>query len=139
MEINPYLVREYTPEDREMIEGWHHGHESLAPPEAILPKLGVVVHDPDGRDMAAMWLYMDNSVGVCFVEHIVTVPGIGPSQARKALERGLEYLRFYAASNDYGIIFIHTLPAIARRCEKLGFQKLKEAMVSMWRLTKGEF
>jgi len=121
-----------------MIEVWHHGHGTFAPPEALLPKLGVVVQDANGRDLAAMWLYMDNSVGVCFVEHIVTVPRLGPSQARKALERGLDYLRLFAASNNYGVVFIHTLPAIARRCEKLGFATLKSGLISMWRLTKGE-
>ena len=137
MAINPYLVREYSPEDWEMIEKWHYGHGTIPPPAEILPKLGVIVHQPTGKDFAAMWLYMDNSVGVCFVEHIVTVPGLGPSQARQSLERGLDYLRSFAASNDYGVLFIHTLPAIARRCEKLGFNRMKEGLTSMWRLTKG--
>ena len=126
------MVRDYTTEDRDMVEDWHQGHGSIAPPEILLPKLGIVV-SIDCNPSAAMWLYMDNSTGVCFPDHIVTRPCLGPTTARKVLEEGIQFLRWTAAEMGYGAMICHTLPAIARTLKKIGFKECNSrAMVQLW-------
>jgi len=117
-----FLVREYRPEvDREMVEGWYGERGRSAPPAGILPRLGVVsYHEASGRDCAALWLYMDNSVGVCFPEHVVTRPGMGLAMAKGALLRALDYVRVAAADLGYGVMWLNTLPAMARVLKKAG-------------------
>lgn len=105
--------------DYAMIQEWHHRHGKIAPPSQILPRLGVVVSDGDG-EMAALWMYMDNSVGVCFPEHAVTRPGLSLGQARAALLMALDFLRSEARVLGYGVMLINTLPAFARVLRRAG-------------------
>lgn len=122
-----------------MIEGWYRARALTAPPEPILPKLGIVVFEESRReDLAAMWLYMDNSVGVCFPEHIVTRPGLSLGLARESLLRGLDFLRLSAVEMGYGVMIVHTLPAMARVLERRGvFARQGKQKVSMIGSTKG--
>lgn len=87
-------VRAYDPEtDYPLICAWYRGHGKTPVPRWILPKLGVVIYETDGaasRDLAALWLYMDNSCGVCFVDKMVAAPGLRLGQTRRALEFGLD-------------------------------------------------
>lgn len=139
---NPETILQLRQFDREadyaQIAGWFRGHGQEPAPLAILPLLGVVVYETDGcaaRDVAALWLYMDNSVGVCFAEKMVTVPGLGLGAARRALECGLEFLRREAVRMHYGVMVIHAYPATARYLKKLGFQECDTGMSCLWALT----
>ncbi len=87
-----------------------------------------------------MWLYMDNSVGVCFPEHIATKPGLSMAAARDSLLRGLDFLHLRAREMNYGVMLINTLPAIARVLEKQNlFAKFGGEKVSMIGFTKEEY
>lgn len=124
-------LRMYDPQkDHPMIMQWcaDHGHAGI--PANILPKLGVVVQ-ADGEDIAALWLYMDNSTGVCFAEHPITKGGIDMKQAKNALVFALNFLKAEAKANGYWVMRVFTKPAIARSLRECGFRKDTENLVSM--------
>lgn len=113
-----------TPDEAAMFSGWRasHGHPDI-PPD-ILPRLGVVAV-LDGEDSAAGWLYMDNSVGVGFVEWLVTRPGLMPSQARRCLSVVLTTLAVEAKTLGYGLLLGHCIDPLARvAVEHLGWHDM---------------
>ena len=124
-------LRMYDPKkDHPMIMQWcvDHGHVGI--PANVLPALGVVVQ-ADGEDVAALWLYMDNSTGVCFAEHPITKGGISVKLAKQALTFAIEYLKNEARANGYWVMRVFTLPAIARMLKKCGFGQDGTGYVSM--------
>ena len=140
MEIDPtFQVRDYLQTDRDSVEEWHSGHGTFPPIEQILPRLGIVI-ERAGQAFAAMWLYMDNSVGVCFPEHVVTKPGISLRDAREALLVGLGFLRETSRAMGYGVMMVNTLPGIARVLRSEGFVvAAPRTKVTMLGLTEGRF
>jgi len=116
--------------DHPMIMRWcvDHGHVGI--PANVLPKLGVVVQ-ADGEDIAAVWLYMDNSTGVCFAEHPITKGGISVRLAKNALTLAMNFLKAEAKINGYWVMRVFTLPAISRFLKSVGFKKDGDGFVSM--------
>ena len=134
-----YQIRSYCPEDYSAFEEWHNAHGKCPPPQSILPKLGIVVLEcGEGEPMpvAFLFLYLDNSVGVSFLDHIVTRPGLSATRARNSLLWGMRCLRKLAADMDYGVMLCHTLPAIARTLGREGWHAMTDGKVSMISLTK---
>lgn len=98
-------IRPYVPcVDRQEIERWYAARESYPPPEAILPKLGCIAQNEDGVPLAAAWVYLDNSVGVCFLEWLVTAPGQTTDEAANAVWHILEFLGEDAKRMGYTIM-----------------------------------
>ena len=135
-----YLVRMYEPEaDHRMIEEWAAGHGKVAPPREFLPKLGVIskeVRDETREDLAALWLYMDNSVGVCFAEHAIAKPGLSVKRAKRALLRALDCLRKLAGEMSYGVMLLHTPEGMARHLAKEGFHQAEKGLCGLWTIIK---
>lgn len=131
------LVRQFDREiDYPLICGWWKAHEREPLPLEMLPKLGVVVlkgHHPQ----AALWLYMDNSVGVCFLERAVTRPGLTLEKSKVALSMGIDFLKREAAELGYGVMFLRTYPALARFAKELGFVEDDRPAVCMVASTGG--
>ena len=131
-----YLVRMYEPEtDYGMIEAWAAGHGKAAPPKDFLPRLGVIsqeVKNEAREDLSALWLYMDNSVGVCFAEHAIAKPGLSMRRAKLSLLRALDCLRKLAASMNYGVMLVHTPEGIARHLVKEGFHEAEKGLCGLW-------
>lgn len=114
-------LRMYNPaEDAPMIAQWCEEHDYDGLPAHILPRLGVVVQ-ADGEDVAALWLYMDNSCGVAFAEHPLTRGGLKPKIAKAALIFAMNFLKAEAKACGYHTIIIRTLPALARWAKDAGF------------------
>ena len=109
-----------------------HGKEGL--PFHFLPPSGVIVED-GGEPVAAAWLYKCLGVGVAFMEHVHTRPGLSLSRAREAIGLAVEYFRFEAREDDYGVIFAHTSPALAREAKAQGWQVLARDRVTIARET----
>jgi hypothetical protein len=120
-------------EDWFTLSEWWACHRYAGPDRSMLPKLGIMV-EKDGP-IAAIWLYMDNSVGVCFAEYPVTKPGLSMKEARESFTHAIEFLKIAAKEMNYGILIVRTRPAIARILFKLGFTKDQENIVGMWTLT----
>jgi len=137
--MNPlFLIREFDPEtDYPTICDWHDAHGTTPPPLAILPRLGVIVFEEGGDMAGALWLYMDNSVGVCFPEHAVTRPRLSGAKVKRVGLVALEFLRMRAAELDYGVMIMNTLPIMGRIVAKYaGFEKVGDGKVTMIGLTK---
>lgn len=117
-----------------MICEWYKGHGHLPTPLDVLPKFGVVVEN-FGDPVAALWLYMDNSVGVCFAEKMVTAPGLSLGLASKALMCGFEYLRERAAAMDRKYIVVHAYAATARFLRKMNMTECEKSMSCFWGYT----
>lgn len=132
-------LRIYDPaKDAGMIAQWCKEHGYAGIPNAILPKLGVVVQ-ADGEDVAALWLYMDNSCGVAFAEHPITRGGLKPRLAKAALIFAMNFLKLEARACGYHTIIIRTLPALARWAKDAGFVKDGEqTLVTMFAYLEGE-
>lgn len=132
------LIREFDRvKDCPMVHEWFLAHGQAPVPLELLPKLGIVVFGESSlRPMAAMWLYMDNSVGVCFLERAVTCPGLGVKEAGAAILRGIDYLKNAAADMDYGVMMLRTYPACARIAGRAGFVADDKPLVSMSLFTR---
>ena len=130
-------MRMWEPGDYPAYEAWHRARAVVPPPAAILPRCGVVVLDPDPA--AAMFLYMENSgVGVCFLEHVASRPGLPVGEAREALVHGMRCMKALASSLDYGVMICNTLPAIARTLRQEGWERAgKNEKVTMITTTRG--
>lgn len=134
----PHLqLRPYAPEDHDMILGWCQAHGHAGMPHAVLPKCGAICQI-DGEDAAAMWLYMDNSVGVCFAEYGVTRPQLTTKQAKAALLCILGFLKIEAAANGYSLMIVHTFPSLARYLVESGFTQQPRELVALWSKTQEE-
>lgn len=108
--------------DHPMIAEWSTHHNYAGVCAAILPRLGVVVQ-ADGEDVAAVWLYMDNSCGVCFAEHPITKGGLSMRLAKASLIFAINFLKLEARSCGYHTMIIRTLPPLARWAKDAGFVK----------------
>lgn len=107
-----------------MVAGWRKGHDMPDVPPAILPRLGVVAVI-EGQDSAAGWLYMDNSVGVGFVEWLVTRPGLTLAESKGAIAAVLAALQGEARQNGYGLLLGHCIAPLARvAIRELGWQDM---------------
>lgn len=124
-------VRTYEREGRAWLDadesalfaGWRKAHGMAELPDSIFPRLGVVAV-LDGVDSAAAWLYMDNSVGVAFMEWIVARPGLSISESRACFARISETFRDEAKAIGYGLILAHGPHAVARIAVGLGWQDI---------------
>jgi len=123
--------------DYEMVSEWWGAHKREAVPLAILPKLGVIVTQ-DGKDVAAMWVYLDNSVGVCFLEYGVARPKIGLMRMRAAMAVGVDFLKRHVAELDYGVMLVRVVPAFARLFKGIGFSSGDSGLVCMAGLTSAK-
>lgn len=114
-------VRPYTDADYAVVAAWWHGHGWPPVDAQLLPKLGMVVQEHD-EPVAAGWAYMDNSVGVAFMEWLVTRPGMRPALSMRALTHVVGSL--YHALAALGYTAIHSScrqPSLARLLERCGF------------------
>lgn len=129
MEIETRTVRTHERDGRAwldadesaMFAGWRKAHGMAELPDSIFPRLGVVAV-LDGVDSAAAWLYMDNSVGVAFMEWIVSRPGLTLAESRACFAFLVGSLRDEAKALGYGLILAHGPHAVAKMALGMGFQ-----------------
>lgn len=122
-EAQACTIRKYGTKagDFQMVSDWRKAHDYPVIPETILPALGVVA-ESDGAARAAAWLYQDNSVGVCFLNWLVTAPGLSPAQARAALRTCIDFLTLRARELEYGFCIAYAAhPALIREARAFGF------------------
>ena len=128
-------IRRYGTEvgDYQMVDAWCRAHGSGMLPETLLPALGIVVEE-DGEAAAALWLYMDNSIGVCWLDCAVTRPGLALALARQCLAEAAGFLMAEAERLGYGACFAFVPAAMARVMERTaGFKRRAENLVMMAR------
>lgn len=129
-------AREYTAADLPTLREWWKAHGEGEFPEKLLPPLGVVVEN-NGSPIAALFLFMAVSVGVCFAEFPVSKPGLSMRESRDAFHCALGALEAAASANNYNVMICHTLPPIARIMRGFGFKseaRQKVTVLKSWEL-----
>lgn len=132
--------------DYEMICEWFKGHKrsfsdnTEAIPKDILPPLGWVVFNVDvenneEEELAAVWLYLAMGAPVCFIEHVITKPGISAKTAKLALLHVATSCKATALSLGYALMVAHTIPVIARYMKNQGWFKAADDTVTMYTAT----
>lgn len=115
-------IREYAPEDHAMLATWWEGHDWPVVPQAILPKLGIIVEDDAGQGLCAGWLYMDNSVGVCWLDWVVTNPAALPMACVRSISQLVTFMTDRAVELDYGVMITACRqPTLTRLYQRNGF------------------
>lgn len=129
-----WSVREYLKSDWPLVSSWwdSHSHGSVLH-EQLLPPLGIIV-EHDSIPVCGCFLYMAASIGVCWLEYPVSRPGLKLHEAKEAFHMAVQALEKCAKENDYGIMFAHTLPAIAHVMRSFGFQAENRRKVTVMKL-----
>lgn len=118
---NSVTSRFYSPpDDYEMIAEWWiaHGHPVL--PSHLLSPLGVI-SSKEGVDQAAVFIYFDRNVPVCFLERVITRPGLQLEDAREAIKEAFDAAQFFATEFGCQLMCLRAPAAIARYAVKHGF------------------
>ena len=127
----PIQLKMFDDADYPTVSAWWEGHGWSAVPRAILPKLGVVATRGD-EQLAAAWLYMDNSCGVSIMEWIVTNPDAAPSATVRALKHITQFLTDEAKTCGYHTILTTCKQeSLAKFHEKQGFTRSDDAMIHL--------
>ncbi len=128
-----YQVREFTDEDYTTIAEWWRAHKQEVVPLDFLPKLGAIV-EADGIPMAAAWVVMSNSHGVCYLEWLVTNPGAGVISA-PSVTKLVQYFDKVLKELNYSIMFAAVsdtrLATVAKRV--VGFNETSRDMIHLVR------
>lgn len=130
--MNDILVnmRHVEPADTSMLNEWRDGHGATRWPDEMLPKCGVVC-EMNGAPVAALFLHMDNSCGVCLLEHAVTRPGLGLKTARVAIRHCIACLKKVARGHGYHTVAVFTYPSVTRFMERCGFSATNRGLTQM--------
>lgn len=136
-EMSDYTLRHYDPADYDMLCEWWHGHGKARRPAEMLPKCGVVcLHN--SKPIAALFLHMDNSCGMCMADHAVSAPGLSLKTALAAFKHCVACLKKIAFDLGYHTMALTTYKGIARRLEYQGFREVSNNQVAMIASTTGE-
>lgn len=96
-------ARLYHTDDHPMLAEWWVGHGGAAVPEVMLPKIGVIANDGTD-DLAAAFVYFDDSKPIAFVAWFVTKPKITAAQANAALACVLGAVEILAEDNHCTLV-----------------------------------
>lgn len=129
---DPIQLKIFEPEaDYATVESWWKGHGWSGVPLVMLPKLGVIASSGD-TGLAAGWLYMDNSSGVCMLEWLVTNPEVKGTGTVRGLKHVCQYLTEQARAFGYTIMLTTCRQeSLARFHERNGFQTTDHEMIHM--------
>jgi hypothetical protein len=130
-------IRHYEPTDYEMLSEWVSKHGKPWLPEAMLPKCGVVC-EIDGQPVSALFLHMDNSCGMCMIDHAASAPGLSLKTALLAFRHCVACLKKMARELGYHTMAVFTYSGIARVLERQGFQAATKDLVQLFVSTKEE-
>ena len=117
--------------DYAMLVEWCDAHGATISPAALLPKLGVIVQR-DGEDSAALFLFMDNSCPVAFIDCAVTRPKLSTKEMIECFDCAIGFLKSEAQINGYAVILTHCTKAQSRVLSRLGFNTNEEDLVRMF-------
>jgi hypothetical protein len=135
--MSEITIRHYEPTDYEMLSEWVSKHGKPWLPEAMLPKCGVVC-EIDGQPVSALFLHMDNSCGMCMIDHAASAPGLSLKTALLAFRHCVACLKKMARELGYHTMAVFTYSGIARVLERQGFQSATKDLVQLFVPTKEE-
>lgn len=127
MPENLHQVRLYGAKtgDFQTVQAWADARgmifdETVAGPEGFICEH----YDEHGEadPLAVAWLYPTAGIGIAWIDHLITRPGLSPAQATEAISHILNACKMRARDYDCGLVIAHTSPILAERAEKLGWQ-----------------
>jgi hypothetical protein len=130
-------IRHYEATDYEMLSEWWHAHGKHRRPEQMLPKCGVIA-EIEGKPVAALFLYMDNSSGMCMADHAVSAPSLSLKTSMLAFKHCIACLKKVALELGYHTMAVFTYSSIARVLERQGFREMSNNQIAMIASTTGE-
>lgn len=137
MSDTTYSIRAYAADDFELITGWWLAHDGQRRPQSILPKCGVIC-EIDDKPAAALFLHMDNSCGMCMVEHAVSRPGLSLKKARAAFGHCVACLKKIAGIHGYHTVAVYCPEPIAYVLERRGFTRSEQNLVQLFSTVEPE-
>ena len=127
---NTVTMRPYIKEDYDMICDWWAAHHRSIRPMHYLPKCGVIC-EINSKPASALFLHMDNSCGMCMIDHAVSRPKLSLANSMLAFKHSISCLRKVSREFGYHSVWICTYPGIARILARLGFYELSRNQVAM--------
>lgn len=138
-------IRPYSPEDYPMLVTWWEGHRWPAIPQAVLPKLGAIAfhHDRGAQHedfpLCAAFLYMDNSVGVCWMEWLVSNPRGQGMETIRGINAVIGFLEEEAKRLGYGVMITSCRQeSLTRIYERSGFNITDKCVTHMLKIIGGK-
>ena len=129
-------LREYSPKDYPMLARWWQAHGWPGVSQAILPKLGLILED-NGAPVVAGFVYMDNSVGVAFLEWVVGSPNASGKQIVAGIGHLIEFAGRRVKEMGYGVLLTACKQdALVRLYEKNGFEKTDDGLTHLVKILK---
>lgn len=126
------LGRPYYGHDYEMVAGWFRGHGWEPVPQAFIPVLGIVVHDGEGRDLAAGWIKLESSTPIAMLEWVVTNPENHPKESAASIDALIQHAKECAKEQGRTAIFTYCKQdSLARKYGKHGFQQSDSGMIHL--------
>jgi hypothetical protein len=113
-------LKEFQPEQYEMIANWWDAHGWHSVPQEFLSKTGLVVYDGD-TPRAAIWMYRTDSK-VMMAEWLVTNPENTPRESYAAVKLLLEGIKNIADSTDTYLMTFLQDPSLIKNFKKQGFE-----------------
>jgi hypothetical protein len=132
-----FQIRAYAAGDFELLTEWWLAHDGQRRPATILPKCGVVCSIND-KPAAALFLHMDNSCGMCMVEHAVSRPGLSLKKARAAFGHCVAVLKKIAGVHGYHTMAVYCPEPIAYILQRTGFSRGEENLVQLFSAVEPE-
>lgn len=140
MESDQYIaapvLRLYTPEDYPVFAAWRAARGVFVPPPDMLPPHTGYVLESAGEPTAMLFAYCAVGVGVAHLDWLTGAPGKSLSAARRTGAALLLGVRETLAAMGYGVMMVHTLPALAGEAKRLGFQECSTGNIFLMALTR---
>jgi hypothetical protein len=114
-------LREYHPEQYEMVANWWDAHHWHAVPEQFLSKTGLLIEDDEGTARAAIWLYRTDSP-VMMAEWLVTNPDNTARESFEAVKALLENVKLIADSAGAYLMTFLQDESLLKAFQKRGFE-----------------
>jgi hypothetical protein len=119
--VTNYTTRLITPEDIPVIAEWWERPGAAFFDPLILPELGVAAEDERGL-IAAVWVYLAVDVGVAFLEHACTRPGLTIQGSTAAIQAVMIAAEEACVALNYTYLVAHTRRGAARVLEPIGWE-----------------
>jgi hypothetical protein len=113
-------LREFQPEQYDMVANWWDAHHWHAVPKEFLSKTGLLIEDEDGTPRAAIWLYRTDSA-VMMAEWLVTNPDNTSRESYAAVKKLLEDVKLIADSAGAYLMTFLQDPSLVKNFQKQGF------------------
>ena len=113
------VVREYIPEEYDIVSSWWKAHGWAPVPEKLLARTGLVAEN-DGHPVAAVWVYRTDSA-VLLAEWLVADPEASPKDSYRAVTNLLDSVKLLADYSGCAVLMFVQEEGLLRKLEKEGF------------------